>query len=70
MSKYDIGSQFECQNRILNVIMRYSAKIRMSKKDFECQNTIFRHSTNVKMGFGTSKDDIRPQFESNVKIGF
>ena len=52
MSKYDIRSQFdfECQNlifglsskkcqiRILIVKMRYSVLIRMSKKDFECQN--------------------------------
>ena len=30
MSKYDIRPQFECQNRILNVKIRYSA-------DFECQ---------------------------------
>ena len=30
MSKYDIRPQFECQYRILNVRIRYSA-------DFECQ---------------------------------
>ena len=30
MSKYDIRPQFECQNRILNVKIRYSA-------DLECQ---------------------------------
>ena len=41
MSKYDIRSQFECQNRILNVKIRYLAKVRMSKYDSEYQNTIF-----------------------------
>ena len=40
--KWDIRSLLECQNRILNVKMRYSAPVRMSKYDFECQNTIFR----------------------------
>ena len=41
MSRCDIRPLFECQNRILNVKMRYSAPIRMSKYDFECQNAIF-----------------------------
>ena len=31
MSKCDIRSKFECQNRILNVNIRYSAPVRMSK---------------------------------------
>ena len=35
MSKYDIRPDFECQNRVLNVKLRYSAQVRMSKKDFE-----------------------------------
>ena len=51
MSKYDIRPQLECQNRILNVKMRYSAPFRMSKYDFECQNAIFGPSSNVKIGF-------------------
>ena len=68
MSKYDIRSKFECQNRflnvkirnsvpvqcqnrILNVKIRNSVPVRMSKWDFECQNTKFRPSSNVKMGF-------------------
>ena len=29
MSKYDIRLDFECQNRILNVKVRYSASVRM-----------------------------------------
>ena len=29
MSKYDIRPDFECQNRILNVKVRYSASVRM-----------------------------------------
>ena len=33
MSKYDIRPQFECQNRILNVKIRYSARFRMSKNE-------------------------------------
>ena len=33
MSKFDIRNEFECQNRILNVKMRYSARIRMSKNE-------------------------------------
>ena len=41
MSKLDIRPEFECQNWILNVKIRYSARIRMSKLDFECQNSIF-----------------------------
>ena len=41
MSKYDIRPKLECQNRILNVTIRYSAQFLMSKQDFECQNTIF-----------------------------
>ena len=42
MSKYNIGPQLECQNRILNVKIRYSTPVGMSKQDFECENTIFR----------------------------
>ena len=33
MSKFDIRPEFECQNRISNVKMRYSARIRMSKNE-------------------------------------
>ena len=33
--KFDIRPQFECQNRSSNVKMRYSARGRMSKQDFE-----------------------------------
>ena len=51
MSKFDIRSQFERQNRILNVKIRYSARILMSKLDFVCQNSIFGPSSNVKIGF-------------------
>ena len=50
MSKYDIGPQFECQNSILNVKIRYSATVLMSKLDFECQNTILGPISNVKIG--------------------
>ena len=43
MSKYAIRSQFECQNRILNVKILHFASVSMSKydaqPDFECQKT-------------------------------
>ena len=47
----------------------------MSKYDFEYQNTIFRLSANVKIGFLKSKYDIRIKCECqnailNVKIRF
>ena len=47
MSKYEIRSQFECQNGILNVKIRNSVPVRMSKWDLECQNTKFGPSSNV-----------------------
>ena len=47
MSKFDIRTKFECQNKILNVKIRYLAQIRMSKEDFECQNAIFGPDSNV-----------------------
>ena len=68
MSKFDIRPEFECQNRILNVKIRYSARIRMSKWDFECQNSIFCPNSNVKIGFECQKSIFGPN--SNVKIGF
>ena len=51
MSKYDCPTQFECQNRILNIKIAFSDSVRMSKYDFECQNTIFQLSSNVKVAF-------------------
>ena len=68
MSKYEIRSQFECQNGILNVKIRNSVPVRMSKWDFECQNTKFGPSSNVKMGFECQNTKIGPS--SNVKMGF
>ena len=44
-------ADFECQKRILNVKIPYSAPFRMSKTDFECQNTIIGPRSNVKIGF-------------------
>ena len=75
MSKSDIRSKFECQNRISNVKMRYSVQVRMSKEDFECQNSIFGPNSNVKKGFRISKCDIPSKFECqnrilNVKIRY
>ena len=70
MSEYDIPPDFECGNRILNVKLRYSAQVRMSKKDFEilkydiqpqfeCQNRILNRM---------SKCDIRPLFQCQNRI--
>ena len=75
MSKYDFPNQFECQNRILNIKIAFSDSVRMSKKDFELINTIFRLSSNVKIGFWMSKYDFPTQFECqnrilNIRIAF
>ena len=62
MSKCDIRPEFECQDRILNVKIRYSAPVRMSNFDiwpeFKCQNrisnvknAIFGPIPYVKIGF-------------------
>ena len=62
MSKCDIRSEFECQDRILNVKIRYSAPVRMPNFDiwpeFKCQNrisnvknAIFGPIPYVKIGF-------------------
>ena len=48
MSKYEIQPQFEYQNMIFNVKIRYLAQFRMSKYDLECQNTTFGLSLNMK----------------------
>ena len=66
MSKYDFPTEFECQNRILNVKIRFSDSVRMSKYDFEYQNRIFRLSSNVKL---RCQNTIF-RLSSNVKIGF
>ena len=75
MSHFDIQPEFEYQNRISNVKIRYSVPFRMSKKDFECRNVIFGPKSNAKIGFRMSKFDIWPEFEcqnriSDVKIEF
>ena len=69
MSKCDIRPQNECQNRISNVKIRYSASERMSHYDFECQNTIFGLTVNAKIDFRISKYRIFG-LSANVKIGF
>ena len=68
MSKYDFPPQREGQNRILTVKIRYLASVRMSKQDFDCQNTIIGFSTNVKIGF-ECKNTIFG-LSANVNIGF
>ena len=68
MSKYDIRLDLEFQNIILNVKIRYLARYRMPKLDFECQNTIFDTSSNVKIGFECQNMIFAPI--SHFKIGF
>ena len=67
MSKYDIPPLFVCQNRILNVKIRYSAPVQISKQDFECQNWLFRPILNFRIGF--ERQNIIFGLNSNVKIG-
>ena len=68
MSKYDIQPLFECQNRSFNVKMRYSAPVRMSKCDFECQNAIFGLSSNAKIGFLNVKMRYSTRFRISKRI--
>ena len=68
MSKYDFATHFECQIRILDIKRALSDSVRMSKYDFESQNTIFRLSSNVRIGFCMSKYDFPTQFECQNRI--
>ena len=78
MSKCDIRPEFECRKTLNEKRkaknekrisknekrkIRYSVQVRMSKKDFECQNSIFGPNSNVKIGFRMSKCDIWPEIE-------
>ena len=54
MSKFDIRPKFECQNRILNVKIRYSARIGMSNRIL---NVKIRYSARIRM----SKKDFECQ---------
>ena len=68
MSKYDIRPDFECQNRILNVKIRYWP-------DFECQNRILNVKIQYLAPVRMSEYDFECQItifglSSNVKIGF
>ena len=55
MSKCNIWPKFECHKINSNVKMRYSAQIRMLKREFERQNAIFGPNSNVKIGFSNVK---------------
>ena len=48
MLQSDIRSEFECQNRISKVKIRYSAPVRLFNKDFEYKNSLFGSNSNVK----------------------
>ena len=78
-------AQIQITNTISKVGMRNSVRIRKSKWNFKCQNSVFGPNLNVKIGLRMSKCDIRSEFEcqnrtlnvkmrfgpnSNVKIGF
>ena len=52
MSKFDIRPEFESQNRISNVKMRYLARIRMSKNErrkAKNEEQKIRYSVQVRM---------------------
>ena len=48
--KWTANYHCKCQNKTPNLKIRFSASVRMSKQDFEGQNTIFGLSANVKVG--------------------
>ena len=50
MLKFDIRSQFEFQHKISNVKISHSARVLMSKLDFESQILIFGPNSNVILG--------------------
>ena len=69
LSKFDIRpSSYVKIGIVMNVKIQYSASVRMSKKHFECRNTIFDFISNVKIRFRMSKYDIRLQFEYQNRI--
>ena len=85
MSKCDIRPRVECQKRISNgkmlysaqiemtnripkVVMRYSVRNRESKRNFECQNSVFGPNLNVKIGLRMSKCDIQSKFKCQSRI--
>ena len=50
MSKYDIGPDFECQNRFFECQNTTFGPILNVRYDIECRNRIFVPSSNVKTG--------------------
>ena len=74
-SEQPILTQCECQNRISNVKIAYFHSLKMSKQDLEFQNSLFRLSANVGIGFGKSEQPILTQCDcqnriSNIKIAY
>ena len=74
MSKCDIQLEFECQNMISNIRVRYSTEFE-SQIRFRMSNAIFGPSSKAQKGYRLSKCDIRPQFEcqnmiSNVEMRY
>ena len=67
MSKLDIRPHFECQNRILNGKMRYSAPIQIKKIGFQRRNAIFGANSNVDIGFHMSRWNIRHHFKNEFQ---
>ena len=63
MSKYDIRPQFECQDRILDVKIRFSAQFEYQNRisnydirpDFECINRILNIKIRYSAQFRMSK---------------
>ena len=59
-SKCKIRTEFESHIG-LECQTRFSAQVRRSKKNFDCQNAIFGLNSNVRIGFRMSKCDNRPR---------
>ena len=66
MSKWDIRPEIECHNWISNVKMRYSARIRMPKQDFECPNSINGPNVNVKIRLRMSKCEKKVECQNRI----
>ena len=68
MSKYDIRRQYECQNRIFNVKMWYSATVSNNQNMFWMSNCAIWPQFECRSYFWMSKCDIHAQFESQNRI--
>ena len=72
MSKYNIYPLFECQNRHLDVNLRYLASVRVSKWEFEClMNVELRYLASVRVSkWEFERLNVIFSFSSHVKIRY